>query len=66
MRIGLDMPDKIEKVFAQIAEKQGISVDQLIKRSMLTYAVLYERTEDGKHPIIIKNSKEKIELEFKF
>jgi hypothetical protein len=62
MRYTVEIPDKLAMVFRQIATEAQISQSELMRRALLTYAVLHREISKGKQVSIILNGKIEKEL----
>jgi hypothetical protein len=65
MRITIEVPDRLATVFKGVAKDQEISQTDLVRRAMMTYAVLHKEVSNGAS-VILRNGKEEKELVFTF
>jgi metal-responsive CopG/Arc/MetJ family transcriptional regulator len=62
MRYTVEIPDKLSKVFKRIAAEAQISQSELMRRALLTYAVLHREISKGRQVSIILKGKIEREL----
>jgi metal-responsive CopG/Arc/MetJ family transcriptional regulator len=62
MRYTVDIPDKLAEVFKSVANEEQISQSELMRRALLTYAVLHKETSQGKSVAITKEGQVEKEL----
>lgn len=62
MKYTLNIPDKLNTVFRGLAEEEGITLSELFRRALLTYAVLRKEQEQGRAVAIIKDGRVEKEL----
>lgn len=55
MRYTVDIPDKLAEVFKTVANEEQISQSELMRKALLTYAVLHKETTLGKAIAITKD-----------
>lgn len=48
MRYTVDIPEKLAEVFKNVANEEQISQSELMRRALMTYAVLHKETSQGK------------------
>jgi len=57
VRYSVEIPSKLDSVFKQIAGEEQISQSELMRKALLTYAVLHKSVLDGKSISIINDGK---------
>lgn len=55
MRYTVDIPEKLAEVFKNVANEEQISQSELMRKALLTYAVLHKETTLGKAVAITKD-----------
>jgi len=54
MRYTVNIPDKLDAVFKEVAAEQEISQSELMRRALTSYSVLWRETSQGKKVAILK------------
>jgi hypothetical protein len=62
VRFTIEIPDKLAAVFQKIAAEEQISISELMRKSLLTYAVLHKEIGTGNAICITKEGKVEKEL----
>jgi hypothetical protein len=62
VRYTVDIPEKLVAVFKKIAGEEDITLSELLRRSLLTYAVLHKEVSAGNQICITHNGKVEKEL----
>lgn len=62
MRYTVDIPEKLVAVFKKIAGEEDITLSELLRRSLLTYAVLHKEVRNDRAVCIAHNGKIEKEL----
>jgi hypothetical protein len=65
MKLSINIGDKLSAVFEDICKEDGISKQDLLRRSLMTYAVLSREVSKGSR-LILRNGEEEKEIALTF